>query len=203
MGYNVLGRRVSLFLCSVCSMMSTASGSSGININLRSKHLSDLLRDNNYNATTTTSPQQQQQHHAKKNKDEIVAIDLSGRFDTLVCSPISSRAKDDGLDPLFRYGRSARIPLVYLGGYYDLNKGFLNAPQRLLSELVWKLQIRTSNNNSNTGTKSSRSYPVSIHLRGEKGLLQTNDYTAMLSLGSSINEKVHSTITPSFASSCC
>lgn len=159
-----LGRLVALLLLSTCLM---ASSGGGININLKSRHLSDLVRSDNCNTTTTSAT-------VEKTKGEIVAVDLSGRFDTHVCSPISSR--EDGLDPLFRYGRSARVPSVYLGGFYDLNKGLLNAPQRILSELVWKMRIRSGN----TG---ERIYPVSIHLHAEKGLLRQNDYTAMLTLG--------------------
>lgn len=118
---------------------------------------------------------------------ELLSIDLSGRYETLVSSGYDGcDVYHDNLEPLIerngdwqqRNGFSNILmrPDIYVGGTYDLSKGLSSALRRISSTFIWKLQ----------GLKTVGSR---IRISADKGLYRNNDYVSSIGIsGGSINK---------------
>eukprot|EP00979_Chaetoceros_neogracilis_P004815 scaffold838_cov218-Chaetoceros_neogracile.AAC.15 len=190
--------RVLVTLIALSTILSTslANTNGGVNVNLKSKALSDILSPatNLPNESSSSPPPHNSPEQPTKSEgssSNIVSLDLAGEFQTHLSSPLSpynEYMSNTGTTPLFRWGKvkipkankgmkgrpiscsNLVVPSVYVGAKYDFQRAWYGAT-RLMSTFVWG-DVAVGNNKSRVVPK----------LRGEYGLLRRHDYSMKLDL---------------------
>lgn len=190
-------RRVLVTLTALSTILSTtlANTNPGVNFNLKSKALSDILSPaTNLPNESSSAPAPSTAAHPPKSEgpsSNIVSLDLAGEVQTHLSSPHSpynEYMSSTGTMPLFRWGKvkipkakkgmksrstscsNHVVPSIYVGAKYDFQRAWYGAT-RLMSTFSWG-DVAVGNNKSRVVSK----------LRGEYGLLRRNDYSMKLEL---------------------
>jgi len=89
-----------------------------VDFHIRSKTLSRALSGD---AEAPSNPDEESTSRDENSRKAGIALDLSGRFNVHISAPSYEMGFDDGLSPLFRFGKSRSIPSVQMGTDYDFN----------------------------------------------------------------------------------